>query len=280
MEKTKEKELAKIAARVRKEGLSAIYKAKSGHIGGAFSATDILVTLYFDKMNIDAGNPDWEDRDRFVLSKGHCTGAIYPVLALKGFFPVDDLQTFRKIDSYLSGHIEMKHVPGVDMSAGSLGQGLSVACGMALAAKATGEKYRTYAVCGDGEIEEGQIWEAAMAAGHYKLDNLTAFVDNNGLQIDDTCENMMSIYPIDEKFKSFGWHVINIDGHDFQQISDAVDEAKSVKGKPTMIVAKTVKGKGVSFMENNLKWHGTPPSDEEYEKANAELDATLERLGS
>jgi transketolase len=280
MDKTREKELAKIAAQVRKEGLGAIHQANSGHIGGAFSVADILVTLYFDKMNIDVSNPSWEDRDRFVLSKGHCTGAIYPVLALKGFFPVGDLKTFRKIDSYLSGHIEMKHVPGVDMSAGSLGQGLSVACGMALAGKATGQTYRTYAVCGDGEIEEGQIWEAAMAAGHYKLDNLTAFVDNNGLQIDDTCENLMSIYPIDEKFKSFGWHVINIDGHDFAQISGAVDEAKSVKGKPTMIVAKTVKGKGVSFMENNLKWHGSPPSEEEYEQAIAELDATLERLGS
>ena len=278
MDKKREKELAVIATKVRKEGISAIHNANSGHVGGAFSVTDILVTLYFDKMNIDPQNPRWDDRDRFVLSKGHCTAAIYPVLALRGFFPVDDLKSFRKIDSYLSGHIEMKHVPGVDMSAGSLGQGLSVACGMALAGKATGKNYRTYAVCGDGEIEEGQIWEAAMAAGHYKLDNLTAFVDNNGLQIDDTCENLMNINPIDEKFKSFGWHVINIDGHDYAQISDAIDEAQKTKGKPTMIVAKTLKGKGVSFMENNLKWHGSPPSDDEYEMAMGELNALLERL--
>lgn len=278
MDKKKNQELGIIATKVRKEGLNAVHKANSGHLGGAFSVTDILVELYFEKMNIDPKNPRWPDRDRFVLSKGHCTAAIYPVLAMRGFFPVEDLKTFRKIDSYLSGHIEMKHVPGVDMSAGSLGQGLSAACGMALAGKATGKTYRTYAVCGDGEIEEGQIWEAAMAAAHYKLDNLTAFVDNNGLQIDDVCANLMNIYPIDEKFKSFGWHVINIDGHDFGAISDAVDEAAKTKEKPTMIIAKTLKGKGVSFMENNLKWHGSPPSDEEYEKAMAELDALLQKL--
>ena len=278
MDQKRVHELSIEAAKVRKLGLSAIYAAKSGHVGGAFSVADILTVLYFEKMNIDPKNPKWEDRDRFVLSKGHCTAALYPVLAERGYFPVDDLKTFRNIDSYLSGHVEMKHVRGIDMSAGSLGQGLSAAIGMALSARISKKNYRTYVAMGDGEIQEGQIWEAAMSAGNFKLDNLTAFVDNNNLQIDGTIEQIMSPYPIDEKFKAFGWNVISIDGHDLAQISDAVDQAAAFKGKPTVIIAKTIKGKGVSFMENNVKWHGATPSEEEFKQAFAELDATLAEL--
>lgn len=278
MEQKRVRELALEAAKVRKLGLEAVYSAKSGHIGGAFSIADILVVLYFEKMNIDPNNPKWEDRDRFVLSKGHCTVAMYPVLAEKGYFPIKDLQTFRNIDSYLSGHVEMKHIPGVDMSAGSLGQGLSAAVGMAMSAKVDEKSYRAFVAMGDGEIEEGQIWEAAMAAGKFELDNLIAFVDNNNLQIDGTIEQVMSSYPIDKKFDSFGWNVIQIDGHDYAQIAEAIDQAAAMKGKPTVIIAKTVKAKGVSFMENDVKWHGATPSEEEFKKAFIELDAAIAGL--
>jgi transketolase len=271
-------ELAVISAKIRREGLEMVHSANSGHIGGAFSVTDILVVIYFEKMRIDPSNPQWEDRDRFVLSKGHCTAALYPVLAEKCFFQKKDLSTFRNIDSYLQGHVEMKHIPGVDMSAGSLGQGLSAATGMALSAKISEKNYRTYCIMGDGEIAEGQIWEAAMAAGHYKLNNLTAFVDNNNLQIDGTVSDVMSSYPIDEKFKSFGWNAITIDGHDHKEISDAIDKSIQVTDRPTVIIAKTTKGKGVSFMENVAKWHGSTPTQEEYTRAAAELDKRLADL--
>ncbi|MCY1714727.1 transketolase [Caproiciproducens galactitolivorans] len=279
MEQKRVKELAVTAAKVRLECLEAINACHSGHIGGALSAADILTVLYFEKMkNLDPENPKNPDRDRLVLSKGHCTGALYPVLALKGYFPVKDLKTFRHIDSYLSGHAEMKHVPGVDMSTGSLGQGLSAAAGMALAAKLDKKPYRVFAVMGDGEIEEGQIWEAAMAAAKYKLDNLVGFVDVNGLQIDGTTEEIMPSEPLDEKWEAFGWNVLKIDGHDLRAISDAVDAAGECSGKPTMILAKTVKGKGISFMENKVMWHGNTPDEEEYQKAKAELTARLLEL--
>lgn len=272
------KDLALHAALIRKQALTAIKSANSGHVGGSFSVADILSVLYFNKMKIDPANPKDENRDRFVLSKGHCTPALYATLALRGFFPVEDLKTFRNIDSYLSGHVEMREVPGVDMSAGSLGQGFSAAVGIALSGKIYKKNYRVYTVLGDGEIQEGQIWEAAMAAGNYKLDHLTAFVDNNNLQIDGTIEEIMSPYPIDEKFKAFKWHVITIDGHDFGQILAALAEAEQTIGQPTMIVAKTIKGKGVSFMENDVKWHGNTPNEDEYRIAFEELDQTIERL--
>ena len=233
---------------------------------------------YFAEMNIDPQNPAKPDRDRFVLSKGHIAPALYATLAHKGFFPVEELKTLRKIGSRLQGHPDMKKIPGVDMSSGSLGQGISAACGMAKAAKLTGADYRVYAVLGDGEIQEGQVWEAAMFASHYNLDNLCILVDNNGLQIDGSIEDVMSPYPIDEKFKAFGFHVINIDGHDFDQIESAYNEARTVKGKPTAIIAKTVKGKGVSFMENKASWHGTAPNDEQYEVAMNELQEQLAGL--
>ena len=272
------KDLEMKSALIRKNALKAIQSASSGHIGGSLSVADILSVLYFAKMKIDPSNPDDENRDRFVLSKGHCTPALYATLALRGFFPLEDLKTFRHIDSNLSGHAEMNHIPGVDMSAGSLGQGFSAAVGIALSGKIYEKNYRVYTVVGDGEIQEGQIWEAAMAAGNYKLDNLTAFVDNNNLQIDGTIEEVMSPYPIDEKFKAFKWHVITIDGHDIGQILSALDEAEKTIGMPTMIVAKTIKGKGVSFMENNVKWHGNTPSKEEFIVAFQELDNMIERL--
>ncbi len=278
MEERRVKELTLQAAKIRRKALEAIHSANSGHVGGSLSVTDILTVLYFEKMNIDPKNPRMENRDRFVLSKGHCTPAMYATLALRGYFPVEDLLTFRNIDSNLSGHVEMNHVPGVDMSAGSLGQGLSAAIGMALSAKVYHKDYRVFCVVGDGEIQEGQIWEAAMAAGNYHLDNLTVFVDNNNLQIDGTIEEVMSPYPIDDKFKSFKWNVISIDGHDCAQIANAIDRAAQVKDRPTMIVAKTVKGKGVSFMENGVKWHGNTPSTEEYAVAFRELDAAIAKL--
>ena len=278
MEEKRVKELALQAAKIRRTALEAINAAQSGHVGGSFSVADILTVLYFEKMNIDPKNPKDPDRDRFVLSKGHCTPTMYATLALKGYFPVEDLKTFRNVDSYLSGHVEMTKVPGVDMSAGSLGQGLSAAIGMALAGKVDKKDYRVYAALGDGEIQEGQIWEAAMAAGTYGLDNLTVFVDNNNLQIDGTIEEVMSPYPIDEKFRAFKWNVITIDGHDYAQIADAIDAAKEAKGRPTMIVAKTVKGKGVSFMENNVKFHGSTPTAEQFEQAFKELDAQIASL--
>ena len=278
MEEKRVKELALQAAKIRKTALEAINAAQSGHVGGSFSVADILTVLYFEMMNIDPKDPRNPDRDRFVLSKGHCTPTMYATLALKGYFPVEDLKMFRNVDSYLSGHVEMTKVPGVDMSAGSLGQGLSAAIGMALAGKVDKKDYRVYAALGDGEIQEGQIWEAAMAAGNYGLDNLTVFVDNNNLQIDGTIEEVMSPYPIDEKFRAFKWNVINIDGHDYAQIAQAIDMAKETKGKPTMIVARTVKGKGVSFMENNVKFHGSTPTAEQFEQAFEELDAQIASL--
>lgn len=278
MDAAKVKSLNLTAAKMRRHALEAIQCANSGHIGGSFSIAEILSVLYFDRMHTDPKNPRWEDRDRFVLSKGHCTPTTYSALALRGFFPVEDLKTFRKIDSNLSGHIEMKHVPGVDMSAGSLGQGLSVATGMALAGKTDGKNYRVYAITGDGEIEEGQIWEAAMAAAHFKLDNLVLFVDNNQLQLDGAVSEVMSVNPIDEKFRAFGWNAINADGNDVEALNAALDEAEKVSGKPTVIVCHTVKGKGVSIFEGGVKWHGGRPTAEEYKTAYAELDARIAEL--
>lgn len=260
----------KAASNIRVNILDTVHAAGSGHIGGSLSIVEILVALYFSEMNIDVSNPSWEDRDRLVLSKGHATPALYSVLAEKGFFPKELLQTFRQVDSPFSGHADM-HVPGVDMSTGSLGQGLSVAVGMALAGKATGKTYRVFCILGDGELEEGQIWEAAMSAGHFRLDNLIAFVDNNGLQIDGAITDIMSSYPIDRKFESFNWNVIAIDGHDYGQILRAIRGAQAKQGVPTLILAKTIKGKGVSFMEGNYAWHGKPPNPDEYAQAMGEL---------
>lgn len=264
-------ELQKTAVLVRKGILTGIYNAKSGHPGGSLSAADIFTYLYFEEMNDNPDNPKDENRDRFVLSKGHTAPGYYSSLAHRGFFNVEELTKLRKVGSFLQGHPDMKHIPGVDMSSGSLGQGLSTAVGMALSAKLSNKEYRTYCLCGDGEIQEGQIWEAAMFAGHRKLDNLCVIVDNNNLQIDGTVEEVCSPYPIDEKFKAFGFHVININGNDFDEIDAAFKEAKATKGMPTAIIAHTVKGKGVSFMENNVGWHGKAPNDEEYKIAMEEL---------
>ena len=266
------KELEKTANAVRKDIVTAVHAAKSGHPGGSLSAADIFTYLYFEEMNVDPKNPKDENRDRFVLSKGHTAPGLYSALAEKGFFPVKDLETLRHTGSYLQGHPDMKHIPGVDMSSGSLGQGLSAAVGMAVAAKLDNKDYRTYCLCGDGEIQEGQIWEAAMFAGARKLDNLCVIVDNNNLQIDGTVEEVNSPYPIDEKFEAFNFHVININGNDFEEIRKAFDEAKNTKGMPTAIIAKTVKGKGVSFMENQVGWHGKAPSDDEFKTAMDELE--------
>ena len=272
MKLTSVKELEKKAREVRKGIIEAVYSNKSGHPGGSLSVADILTVLYFNEMRIDEKNPKWEERDRLVLSKGHCAPALYSCLANRGFFNVEDLKTFRNINSYLQGHPDMKKIPGVDMTTGSLGQGFSAANGMAIAAKLDNKDYRVYCILGDGEIEEGQIWEAAMAANKYKLDNLCVIVDNNNLQIDGTIEEVMSSYPIDEKFKSFGFQIININGHDIQEIMDAFEVAKNVKGKPTCIIAKTVKGKGISFMENQVGWHGKAPNEEQYLEAMKELE--------
>ena len=266
------KELQKKAVEVRKGVIVGTHAAKSGHPGGSLSAADIYTYLFFEELNIDPANPDKPDRDRFVLSKGHTAPGYYAVLANRGFFPVKDLETLRHTGSYLQGHPDKKHIPGVDMSSGSLGQGISAAVGMALSAKLSNDSYRVYTLLGDGEIQEGQVWEAAMFAGSRKLDNLTVIVDNNNLQIDGPIDQVCSPYPIDEKFKAFGFHVINIDGNDFNDIKRAFDEARATKGQPTAIIAKTVKGKGVSFMENQVGWHGKAPNDEEFEKAMAELD--------
>lgn len=271
-------ELQKKANEVRKGIITSTHSAKAGHPGGSLSAADIFTFLYFEELNVDPKNPKWEDRDRFVLSKGHTAPGLYSALALRGFFPVEDLVTLRKVGSYLQGHPSMKSVPGVDMSTGSLGQGISTAVGMALAGKMDNKDYRVYTVLGDGEIQEGQVWEAAMMAGHKKLDNLVAIVDNNGLQIDGDVADVCSPYPIDEKFASFGWHTINIDAHDFDAIREAFNEAKAAKGQPTVIIAKSIKGKGVSFMENQASWHGVAPNDEQYEKAMAELKEAGEKL--
>lgn len=265
-------ELEKMANTVRKGIIEEVYNGQSGHPGGSLSVADILTVLYFHELNIDEKNPKWEDRDRVVLSKGHCSPALYSCLANRGFFPVEDLKTFRKIDSYLQGHPDMNKIPGVDMTTGSLGQGLSAAVGMAIAGKMDKKDYRVYCILGDGEIEEGQIWEAAMSAKKYALDNLCVIVDNNNLQIDGTIEEVMSPYPIDEKFKSFGFEMIKIDGHNMQEILDAFDVAKHVKGKPVCIIAKTIKGKGVSYMENQVGWHGKAPNEEQYKMAMEELN--------
>ena len=271
MEKLSVQELQEKARKVREDIIEEVYSAKSGHPGGSLSIADILTVLYFREMKINPENPNWEDRDRFVLSKGHCSPALYSCLANRGYFPIEDLKTFRNINSYLQGHPDKNKVPGVDMTTGSLGQGLSCANGMAIAGKMNQRDYRVYCVLGDGEIEEGQIWEAAMAANQYKLDNLCVIVDNNNLQIDGTIEEVMSSYPIDEKFRSFGFQVIHIDGHDIDEIIKALEVAKNIKDKPTCIIAKTRKGKGVSFMENQAGWHGKAPNQEQYEQAIAEL---------
>ena len=269
------KELALTAAQARALGLDMVYGAASGHIGGSLSSMDILTVLYQNVMNIDPSDPQKADRDRFVLSKGHCTPALYPTLALRGYFPLKDLKMFRSIDGHMSGHAEMRHVKGVDMSTGSLGQGLSAAVGMAIATRGTS---RVYALMGDGEIAEGQIWEAAMSAAKFGLDNLCGIVDVNGLQIDGKTADVMPSEPLDKKWEAFGWHVIKIDGHDYEAIEAAFNEAKTVKGLPTVILAATVKGKGVSFMENNAGWHGKAPNAEQYEQARAELAAKIAEL--
>ena len=275
MTASEKKQLMATACKVRMGVIEGTHGAKAGHPGGSLSAADVFTYLYFKEMNIDPKNPKWEERDRFVLSKGHTAPGLYAALAERGFFPVDDLPTLRHIDSYLQGHPNMNTVPGVDMSTGSLGQGISVAAGMALAAKHQGKTYRVYALLGDGEIQEGQVWEAFMLAHHYGLDNLCAVIDNNGLQIDGPVDKVMSPYPIPEKLKAFGWNVVEIDGHDFDQIESAFAQARETKGAPTAIVMKTTKGKGVSYMENQAGWHGKAPNDEEYEKAMAELKAQL-----
>ena len=264
-------ELKKVANEVRKGIVTAVHSAKAGHPGGSLSAADIYTYLYFEEMNVDPKNPDAPDRDRFVLSKGHTAPGYYATLANRGFFPVEELVTFRHVGARLQGHPCMQHIPGVDMSSGSLGQGVSAAVGMAISGKLSNEDYRVYTLLGDGEIQEGQVWEAAMLAGHRKLDNLVLIVDNNGLQIDGSIADVCSPYPIDKKFEAFNFHVINIDGHDFEQIAAAFKEARETKGQPTAIIAKTVKGKDVSFMENQASWHGVAPNDEQYAVAMEDL---------
>ena len=272
-------ELQKTANEIRKGLVTAVHSAKAGHPGGSLSATEIFTYLYFEEMNIDPKDPKKADRDRFVLSKGHTAPGLYSTLAHRGYFPVEDLTTLRKLGSYLQGHPCMQHIPGVDMSSGSLGQGISAAVGMALSAKMSGDSYRTYTLLGDGEIQEGQVWEAAMFAGARKLDNLVVIVDNNGLQIDGPIDEVNSPYPIDKKFEAFNFHVINVaDGNDFDQLKAAFDEAKATKGMPTAIIAKTLKGKGVSFMEGQVGWHGKAPNDEEYAIAMADLEKVGEAL--
>ena len=278
MDSSEIKQLRVLANKARMGAILGTYHAKSGHPGGSLSAADIFTYLYFKEMNVDPQAPQWEDRDRFVLSKGHCCPSLYAVLALKGYFDWDELISLRHVGAMLQGHPDMKGTPGIDMSTGSLGQGVSAACGMALAGKLDNKDYRVYTVLGDGEVEEGQVWEAAMFASHHKLDNLVVIVDQNGLQIDGPVAEVGGIEPLDKKFEAFGFEVIKIDGHDFEQIKDALDRAKTVKGKPTAILAKTVKGKGVSFMENQVGWHGVAPNKEQYEAATAELQAENDRL--
>lgn len=275
MTSSEKKQLQMEACKVRMGVIESTHGAKAGHPGGSLSAADVFTYLYFKEMNIDPQNPKWEERDRFVLSKGHTAPGLYAALANRGFFPVEDLPTLRHIDSYLQGHPNMNTVPGVDMSTGSLGQGVSVAVGMALGAKHQGKTYRVYTLLGDGEIQEGQVWEACMAASHYKLDNLCVIVDNNGLQIDGDIAKVMSPYPIVDKLEAFGFHVEAVDGHDFEALEAAFRKAKEVKGAPTAIVMSTTKGKGVSFMENNAGWHGKAPNDQEYAKAMDELKALM-----
>jgi transketolase len=278
MDAEEKQKMSIYALNIRKHALEAVYCAKSGHPGGSLSIAEVLAYLYFKEMNIDPKNPKWHERDRFVLSKGHCSPALYSALALKGYFSIDEIKNFRRIGHFLQGHPDMKGVPGVDMSTGSLGQGISAACGIALSAKLSGKNYRVYTILGDGELEEGQVWEAAMFAAQYKLDNLCAYVDNNGLQIDGKIEGVMSPLPIPEKFRDFGFNVIEINAHNFDEIEMAYNQAKTVKGKPTVIVGHSVKGKGVSFMENDAGWHGTAPNDEQYAQAIRELDAVLSQL--
>lgn len=278
MEKKRATELAILASNVRKNALTAVYSAASGHPGGSLSIADVLTYLYCEEMKVSASDAKNPDRDRFVLSKGHACPALYGILAEKGFFSKDDIATFRKTDSYLQGHPDMNKVPGIDMSTGSLGQGISAAGGMALAGKIDNKNYRVYSILGDGELEEGQVWEQAMFAAHYKLDNLTVFVDNNGLQIDGNVSDVMNPNPIDKKFESFGWNVVLADAHDFNSLEDAVNKAKTTKDKPTVIILKSVKGKGVSFMENEAGWHGSAPNEEQYNQAIAELDEKIREL--
>ena len=271
-------ELALTAAKARLLGLEMVYAAASGHLGGSLSSLDALTVLYQNVMRVDPANPQKPDRDRFVLSKGHCTPALYPILALRGFFPVEDLKLFRSIQGHMSGHAEMHHVKGVDMSTGSLGQGISAAVGLALAGKLDKAGYRVYTLLGDGELAEGQVWEAAMSAAKYHLDNLCAVVDVNGLQIDGKTSDVMPTEPLDKKFEAFNWHVIHVDGHDLTALEEAYAQAAAHKGQPTVILARTVKGKGVSFMENNAGWHGKAPNAEQYEQARAELSAHIAKL--
>ena len=278
MDLSEKKQLSLTACRVRQHIIEGTFNAKSGHPGGSLSAADVITYLYFKEMKVDPANPQWADRDRFVLSKGHAAPALYAALAEKGFFPVEEIKNLRKPTSFLQGHPDMKGVPGVDMSTGSLGQGVSCAVGMALAGKIAGKDYRVYSVLGDGEIQEGQVWEAAMFASHKKLGNLMIFVDNNDLQIDGTMEEVNSPYPIPEKFQAFGWNTVEIDGHDFDQIESAVAQAKSVVDKPTAVIMHTVKGKGVSFMEHQVGWHGVAPNAEQYENAMNELKAQYNTL--
>ena len=271
-------ELMKTANEIRKGIVTAVHSAKSGHPGGSLSAADIYTYLFFEEMNVDPADPKKADRDRFVLSKGHTAPGYYSTLAHRGFFPTEDLTTLRKVGSYLQGHPDMKHIPGVDMSSGSLGQGISAAVGMAVSAKLSGDSYRVYTLLGDGEIQEGQVWEASMLAAHRKLDNLVVIVDNNNLQIDGPITEVNSPYPIDKKFESFNFHVININGNDFDEIDAAFKEARETKGQPTAIIAKTIKGKDVSFMENQASWHGNAPNDEQYATAMADLEKVGEAL--
>ncbi len=271
-------ELQKKANEVRKGIVTAVHSAKAGHPGGSLSAADVFTYLYYEEMNVDPQNPKMENRDRFVLSKGHTAPGLYSTLAHKGYFPVEDLKTLRMLGSYLQGHPDMKHIPGVDMSSGSLGQGISAAVGMALGAKLDGKDFRVYTLLGDGELQEGQVWEAAMLAGHRKLDNLVAIIDNNGLQIDGKVDDVCSPYPIDKKFEAFNFHVINADAHDFDDLRRAFKEARETKGMPTAIVVHSVKGKGVSFMENKAAWHGTAPNDEQFAVAMADLERIGEEL--
>lgn len=278
MDEKLRKQLEIAATKVRMGVIEGVYNAKAGHPGGSLSIADTLTYLYMHRMHVDPSDPEMASRDRLVLSKGHTAPALYSVLAHRGFFPVEELKTLRKIDSRLQGHPVRGKVPGVDMSTGSLGQGISAACGMALSGKISCDIYKVYAVLGDGELQEGQVWEAAMFAAHYKLDNLVAVVDNNGLQIDGKISDVMSPYPIDQKFEAFGWHVININGHDFNEIEKAFNEAETVTGKPTVIIQRSTKGKDVSFMENQVGWHGKAPNDEEYAKAMEELKARLAEL--
>lgn len=278
MEQALKKQMQITACKIRLGVIEGVYCGKSGHPGGSLSISDVLAYLYFKEMNIDPANPKWPERDRLVLSKGHTAPGLYSALANRGYFPVDDLKTLRHIDSYLQGHPDMKGTPGVDMSSGSLGQGISVATGMALSGKISNDSYRVYAILGDGELEEGQVWEAAMFASHKKLDNLCAVIDFNNLQIDGSLDEVNSPCPIDEKFRAFGWNVVVIDGHDFDQIEDAFAQARQTKGQPTAIVMHTTKGKGVSFMENKASWHGAAPNDEQYAQAMQELRDALNQL--